>query len=83
MEAVRRLRAGVSAPVVAADLGVAVNIVSTWGKLTRPGGRKALKAVPKSGRPVKLAKEHWTTLRRMILGARRPAASTASCGRCR
>lgn len=73
MEAVRRLRAGESAPVVAADLGVASNTVYTWGKLARIGGKKALKAVPKSGRPVKLARKHWTILKRMIL--KNPKAS--------
>lgn len=67
MEAVARLRAGVSAPVVAADLGVAPNTVYTWGKLARLGGKKALKAVRKSGRPLKLGREHWKTLKRMIL----------------
>jgi transposase len=72
MEALRRLRAGESAPSVAASLGVAPNTVYTWGKLAREGGKAALKSVPKSGRPVKLAREHWTTLRRMVL--RGPAA---------
>jgi len=67
MEAVRRLSAGESAAVVAADLGVACNSVYEWGKLARLGGRKALKAVPKSGRPVKLDRTHWKRLTRMII----------------
>lgn len=67
MEALRRTRAGESAPVVAASLGVAPNTVYMWGKLAREGGKAALRSVPKSGRPVKLAREHWKTLRRMVL----------------
>ena len=67
MEAVNRLRAGESAPVVAADLGVAPNTVYTWGKLARLGGQRALKSVPKSGRPLKLRREHWRALKRAIL----------------
>lgn len=67
MEAVRRLRARESAPVVAADLGVDPSTVYAWGKLARLGGKKALKAVPKSGRPLKLDREHWAELKRLIL----------------
>lgn len=72
MEALRRLREGQSAQVVAADLGVASNTVYAWGKLARHGGSKALKAVAKSGRPLKLGREHWAKLKRMIL--RQPKA---------
>lgn len=67
MEAVRRLRAGESAPVVAADMGVDPSTVYAWGKKARLGGKKALKAVPKSGRPLKLERTHWARLKRMIL----------------
>lgn len=67
MEVVRRRRAGASASAVAAALGVAVSTVYAWGKRAREGGNKALKAVPKSGRPLKLEREHWATLRRMVL----------------
>lgn len=67
MEAVRRLRGGESAPVVAADLGVDPSTVYVWGKLARLGGKSALKAVPKSGRPLKLQRTHWAKLKRMIL----------------
>lgn len=67
MEAVRRLRAGESAPAVAADLGVAVNTVYTWGKRARVGGKKALKTKPGRGRPLKLEREHWALLKRMVL----------------
>lgn len=66
-EAVRRLRDGRSAALIAAELGVAINSVYTWGKLARLGGLAALKAKPKTGRPVKLARTHWKRLRRMIL----------------
>lgn len=74
IEAARRLRAGEAAPLVAASLGVATNTVYTWGKLAREGGKAALKSVPKSGRPVKLAREHWRALKRMVL------KGPASCG---
>jgi transposase len=67
MEAVKRLRAGESAPVVAVDLGLDPSTVYRWGKQARLGGKKALKAVPKSGRPLKLDRTHWAGLRRMIL----------------
>ena len=67
MEAVKRLRAGESAPVVAGDLGVDPSTVYVWGKLARLGGKSALKAVPKSGRPLKLERTHWAKLKRMIL----------------
>lgn len=49
MEEVRRLRAGESAPVVAAELGVAPNTVYAWRKLAREGGKKALRSAPRSG----------------------------------
>lgn len=71
MEALRRLRAGEHAPVVAADLGVASNTVYMWGKLARLGGKKALKTKPGRGRPPKLAREHWKTLKRMVLSGPR------------
>lgn len=74
MEAVRRLRAGESAPLVAADLGVDPSTVYAWGKLARLGGKRALKAVPKSGRPLKLERKHWAKLKRMIL------KGTKKCG---
>jgi len=67
MEAVKRLRAGEPAAVVAADLGVAPNTVYTWGKRARLGGNKALKAKPGRGRTFKLQPEHWQTLKRMVL----------------
>lgn len=67
MEAIKRLRAGESAAVVAADLGVAPNTVYMWGKLARLGGKRALKAVPRSGRPPKLGRTHRAKLKRMIL----------------
>lgn len=67
MEALRRLRSGEHAGVVAADLGVATNTVYTWGKLARLGGKKALKAKPGRGRRFKLGQEHWKTLKRMVL----------------
>ena len=73
MEAVKRLRQGVPAAVVAADLGVAINTVYYWGKLAREGGKKSLKSVPKSGRPLKLGGEHWAALKKMILAS--PSAS--------
>jgi transposase len=73
MEAVKRLRAGQPASVVAAEIGVAVNTVYAWGKLARLGGRKALKSVPKSGRPLKLEREHWKAVKRAILKS--PASS--------
>jgi transposase len=44
-----------------------------WGKLARLGGTKAPKSVPKSGRPLKLEREHWKTVRRLIIKS--PAAS--------
>lgn len=69
MEAVRRLRAGDSAPVVAADLGVAPHTVYAWGKLAREGGKKALRSVPKSGRPVKLDREHWQAVKQAIIAS--------------
>lgn len=67
MEAVDRLRAGESAPAVAAALGVAPNTVYTWGKAARLGGKRALRSVPKSGRPLKLEREHWKAVKRAIL----------------
>jgi len=73
MEAVKRLRAGVSAPVVAAELGVAPHTVYAWGKRARLDGKQALKSVPKSGRPLKLGREHWRAVKRAILKS--PAAS--------
>lgn len=74
MEAVRRLRAGEHAAVVAADLGVGANAVYMWGKLARLGGTKALKAKPGRGRRLKLGREHWKTLKQMVLRGPR------SCG---
>ena len=66
-EAVRRLRAGESAAVIAHDLGVAANSVYEWGKKARTGGLKALATRPGRGRPPKLAREHWKQLKRMVL----------------
>lgn len=51
MEALRRLRAGESAPAVAASLGVAPNTVYTWGKRAREGGKAALDLPPFFGPP--------------------------------
>ncbi len=67
MEAVRRLRGGDSAARVAADLGLAVNTVYAYGKKAREHGLRSLRSVKKSGRPPKLDREHWKTLRRMIV----------------
>lgn len=67
VEAVRRLRAGEAASVVAAELGLAPNTVYTLGKQARERGLKSLKAKPGRGRPLKLAREHWKTLTRSIL----------------
>lgn len=67
VEAVRRLRAGVSAVVIAAELGLAPNTVYTYGKQAREHGLKSLRAKPGRGRPLKLQREHWKTLRRSIL----------------
>lgn len=68
IEAVRRLRAGEHAAVVAADLGVEPSTVYRWGKLAREnGGLRALKGTPKSGRPPKLDRSRWAQLKRMIL----------------
>jgi transposase len=74
MESVKRLRAGTPAAQVAEEMGVALNTVYMWGKLARKGGKKALKSVPKSGRPLKLGREHWVELKKMILG------SPSDCG---
>lgn len=74
LEVVRRLKAGERADAVAADLGLAVNTIYALGKKARTCGVKSLKAVPKSGRPLKLEREHWKALKRMIL------KSPASCG---
>lgn len=74
IEVVRRLKAGERAAAVAADLGMAVNTVYALGKKARTRGVKSLKAVPKSGRPLKLDRTHWKTLKRMIL------KSPAACG---
>jgi transposase len=73
MEAVRRLRTGDSAALVAAELGVGVNTVYEWGKRARTGGVKALKSVPRTGRPLKLGREHWKIIKRAILKS--PTAS--------
>jgi transposase len=73
-EAVRRLRAGEHAAVIAADLGVGTNSVYTWGKAARLGGVKVLKTKPGRGRPLKLGREHWKTLKRMVL------AGPKACG---
>jgi transposase len=77
MEAIKRLRAGAPAAVFAADLGAAPNTVYAWGKLARDGGTKALKSVPKSvpksGRPVKLARTQWAAVKHAILKS--PTAS--------
>jgi transposase len=71
VETVRRLRAGQAASVVAAELGLARNTVYTLGKPARERGLRSLKAKPGRGRPLKLAPEHWASLRRSILkGAR-------------
>lgn len=70
MEALRRLRGGEAAAAIAASLGVAPNTVYAWGKLARESGKAALKSVPNSGRPVKLAREHRKTLKRMVLKLR-------------
>ena len=67
MEAVRRLRAGDDPAIIASDLSVAVNSVYMWGKIARLNGAKALKAVPKSGRPLKLGRVHWKTLKKMVM----------------
>jgi transposase len=67
LEAVRRLGEGQRPAAVAEALGVAPNTVYAWGKRARLGGKKALKAVPKAGRPLKLEREHWAALKRMVL----------------
>ena len=67
MEAVKRLRAGESARVVAADLGVASNTVYEWSKRARLGGKKALATKGGRGRPLKLEREHWAKLKKMVL----------------
>lgn len=73
MEAVRRLRTGEHAAVIAADLGVGANAVYMWGKAAREGGGlRALKGKPRSGRTPKLTGEQRATLKRMVL--RGPAA---------
>lgn len=70
-EAVRRLRAGENAAVIAADLGVGANSVYTWGKRARTEGIKALRTRPGRGRPLKLGREHWKALTRMVLAGPR------------
>lgn len=67
IEAVRRLRAGEAATVVAAELGLAPNTVYAYGKQAREHGIKSLKAKKGRGRPLKLARAHWKTLTRSIL----------------
>ena len=67
MEAVDRLRAGESAPVVAADLGVAPNTVYAWGKRARNGGKKTLRTRAGRGRPSKLDQKQQDALKRMVL----------------
>ena len=38
-----------------------------YGKKAREHGVKSLRSVKKSGRPLKLGREHWAELRRMIV----------------
>lgn len=71
MEAVRRKRAGESVAVIAADLGVGANAVYQWDKMARVKGIEALKLKPRSGRKVKLEKEHWGRLRERVLAGPR------------
>lgn len=71
MEAVRRKKAGESVAAIAADLGVGPNAVYQWAKQARLEGIGALKLKPRSGRKLKLAKEHWDELARMVLAGPR------------
>jgi len=66
-EAVRRLRAGESAAVIAMHLGVAINSVYEWGKRARLEGLRSLSTRPGRGRPPKLSRERWAELRRLVL----------------
>lgn len=67
VEAVRRLRAGEAASVTAANPGLARNTAYTLGKQAHEEGLKSLKAEPGRGRPLKLSREHWGSLKRSIL----------------
>lgn len=68
------MRAGEPAPAIAADPGLAPNTVYALGKKARARGVKSLRSVPGSGRPLKLERAHWKTLKRMIL------KGPAACG---
>lgn len=71
MEAVRRHKAGESAEAVAMDLGVGANAVYQWAKQARLHGIDSLKLKPRSGRKLKLDKEHWDKLAEMVLAGPR------------
>ena len=74
LEAVRRHAQGEHAAVIAHDLGVGPNAVYMWAKEARLKGVASLKLRPRSGRRVKLAKEHWGTLADKVL------AGPKACG---
>jgi transposase len=74
IEAVRRREAGESAEAIALDLGVGTNAVYQWTKQARLHGIDSLKLKPRSGRKLKLAKEHWDKLSEMVL------AGPCECG---
>ncbi len=71
MEAVRRREAGESAGAIALDLGVGANAVYQWAKQARVHGIDSLKLKPRSGRKLKLAKEHWDKLAQLVLAGPR------------
>lgn len=76
MEAVRRAHAGESVPLVAADLGVNANAVYQWAKQARVQGIESLRLKPRSGRKLKLAKEHWDKLAQLVLAGPRECGFT-------
>jgi len=76
MEAVRRRKAGESAEAIALDLGVGANAVYQWAKQARVQGIESLKFKPRSGRKVKLAKDHWDALAQMVLAGPRECGFT-------
>ena len=73
----RRLAAAAAFPAVRAgratqaalarDLGVSAAAVSQWYEAWRAGGRRALRARPKTGRPPQLSGRQWQRLRTLLL----------------
>lgn len=66
MNGVALLRSGVSHAEVARRLGVTPVAVCYWKSALDQGGRPALRAIPRSGRPPLVSREHQAALPEML-----------------